>query len=380
MHKKFFLLIPLLTVSSCSFPTSETSNPPSTISGTSSSEESSNSISDSQSGDTSSTSELSEGKYVDNINNIDLQTYGNKISAQFYIPALGNDPYADVDVEQFYENYQPAGSYEDSYFRSVHHLLSGENVELSGYYEPIINQIDDEISYRVQNGRYILDVNGNYLAYYLNSATDVDNKGQSSTHVIYYGGAYTSMEEVAAYLYAFGEVPANSDYDKGKSGQTQSISDWGVYGRVNTDYFSGDTGSYPYEPVLPELNYVSYTETDFGTTGYFMNSWSSNYTDDPYNSGYKITRGAARFIFGSNTSDSKNIDERHVFYTYNHYNDMQEYLNYENGWGLRFGSQSAGNEYVAGSNDWYDYENHYGVAPNEPTEYPGYSFVDFKDL
>ena len=38
----------------------------------------------------------------------------------------------------------------------------------------------------------------------------------------------------------------------------------------------------------------------------------------------------------------KSINERHVFYTYNHYNDFQEYLNYEGGWGEMFGNITGG--------------------------------------
>ena len=36
-------------------------------------------------------------------------------------------------------------------------------------------------------------------------------------------------------------------------------------------------------------------------------------------------------------------NERHVFYTYNHYNDFEEYLNYEGGFTSRFGNESVGN-------------------------------------
>ena len=36
------------------------------------------------------------------------------------------------------------------------------------------------------------------------------------------------------------------------------------------------------------------------------------------------------------------IGENYVFYTYNHYNDFQEYLNYEGGWGEMFGNITGG--------------------------------------
>ena len=34
--------------------------------------------------------------------------------------------------------------------------------------------------------------------------------------------------------------------------------------------------------------------------------------------------------------------EHHLFYTYNHYNDFQEYLNYYGGWGEMFGNITGG--------------------------------------
>ena len=34
--------------------------------------------------------------------------------------------------------------------------------------------------------------------------------------------------------------------------------------------------------------------------------------------------------------------ELHVFYTYNHYEDFQEYLNYYGGWSDRFGFETGG--------------------------------------
>ena len=43
---------------------------------------------------------------------------------------IDEDPYADIlteaDREAFYEDYEPASCYMDSYYRSLHHLMSGE--------------------------------------------------------------------------------------------------------------------------------------------------------------------------------------------------------------------------------------------------------------
>lgn len=140
----------------------------------------------------------------------------------------------------------------------------------------------------------------------------------------------------------------------------QAISTWGEYGRINNTTFSGDTSKYPYEPELPTIKINTFHETDFGTTGNYS---TGTYEQTIYNDGSYITRGAARMVFTCD-SDVKRIDDRYVFYTYNHYNDFQEYLNYHNGWGLRFGNESAGNAYCYNSSDYYS-TNEYPV-----TKYP----------
>ncbi len=71
-----------------------------------------------------------------------------------------------------------------------------------------------------------------------------------------------------------------------------------------------------------------------------------------------------RFIFLSD-SRIKSIDNRYVFYTYNHYNDFQEYLNYDNGYGKRFGNETAGNPYIANKNDWDNTQNY--ITLKSPT-------------
>ena len=55
--------------------------------------------------------------------------------------------------------------------------------------------------------------------------------------------------------------------------------------------------------------------------------------------------GAARIVYSSYYADTRmpvDPEDRYVFYTYNHYNDFQEYLNYENGWGTMFGNITGG--------------------------------------
>ena len=43
------------------------------------------------------------------------------------------------------------------------------------------------------------------------------------------------------------------------------------------------------------------------------------------------------------------VGETYLFYTYNHYNDFQEYLNYEGGWGELFGNITGGGKLSSNS-------------------------------
>ena len=302
---------------------------------------------------TSSKSEVSYEIYYKDATQ-DLIQIINHIEDTYY------DVTMNVDKDEFYQNYKPATSYEDAYFRSKHHLMSGDITDQ--YYLPNDGKItENEKAIRITDATYILDTKGNYLAYIPNVIGEED-------YIIYYGGGYTSLNEVAAYLLAFGQSPANQHSNKNSSGQTQIISEWGKYGRVNDSKFSGDTSKYPYEPKLPKItgtDSIRYHEIDFGTTGGYTTSNSLGYYKKQvlYNNGNKITRGAARIVYVADYNVTK-IDERYVFYTYTHYNDFQEYLNYHDGWGIRFGNESAGNEYCSGTDDYYDL----GCKP--PTLYP----------
>lgn len=289
--------------------------------------------------------------------NIDLDIYGSDIKAIFYEPVLENDPYISLDKTSFYSTYTPATQYNDAYYRTKNKLISGD-ITKQGHIPNSIEKKENNNYIKCSTATYVLDINGNYIAY-------IPNDFQGNNNIIFYGCAYTSLNDVCAYLLAFGELPANSKYDK-NNGKTQSILDWGIYGRVNMDGFSGDTSKYPYEPKLPKIGTINYAETDFGTIGGYKNENSitgTSYTQKEYNNGKSISRGAARFVF-VNDSRIKSIDDRYVFYTYNHYNDFQEYLNYNNGFGKRFGNESAGNEYCGNKSDYYE------SAISEPTQYP----------
>lgn len=194
----------------------------------------------------------------------------------------------------------------------------------------------------MKNGQYILNSESKFID--SNTYVVVDVYG-NEVFTLYRGGGYITLEEVAAYVYAFGDVPAN--YVEGKSMEPES-SIWGEYLRLNHSKFSGNTERYPYEPELPNISGcggdLKYYEIDIGTTG---TDCDEAYSVKTYNDGQSITRGAARIVYGKYDLNGNGIyefGEHHVFYTYNHYNDFQEYLNYYGGWGEMFGNITGGGE------------------------------------
>lgn len=276
------------------------------------------------------------------------------------------DPYADVTYEEFYKNYKEATSYIDAMYRTQHGFMSGSIEECNQY--PIKNTIYDGDDFvRFSNTNFQYDENGNIISFDINT-----KEGKYKT--IYYNAAYITLEEVAAYILAFNEVPPNSNYDK--NDKDESISDWGQFGRVNIGNYSNNVSKYPYEPELPTKDSngktYSYIETDIGLlVGFTM---SNDSYVDIYNDGNSIARGVCRIVFTSSYSDGtkiNDINERHVFYTYNHYNDFEEYLNYYGGWGNRFGNETSGNPYCGGKNDFYNLIN-----PNTPTSYVSAKIID----
>ena len=241
--------------------------------------------------------------------------------------------YANMTREEFYADYELAENAEDAYWRSYYGFMSGtlrvpdeaprvvQNRPMQDgmYIRNSVNQFIDEDTY------VLVDVNGDVVM------------------EIYRGGGYITLEEVAAYVYAFGDIPAN--YDANKKAKPTS-SKWGEYLRVNNTKFTGDTRKYPYEPELPRISGcggdLTYYEIDIGTTG---TTSGEGYAVRIYNNGSSITRGAARIVYTRYDRNGNNIidlDERYVFYTYNHYNDFQEYLNYYGGWGEMFGNITGG--------------------------------------
>ncbi len=321
------LIAVLLSVSSCDSFSSSVDSP------VSDSSQRESSVTDSSSADGSSSSESS----IDSSSEESSSTY----------QLSGEDPYENVDEDEFYANYTPASSLEDALYRSQHYLMSGsidsqdQEPDLLDY-QPTDSSLfirNSGSSYEDENNTYnVCDANGDYA------------------FTVYKGGAYVTLNEVAAYLYAFGDIPAN--YDEGKSLKPKQ-SGWGEYLRLNHSYFSCDTDKYKYEPLLPDTynddtgeGNKLYYEIDIGTTG---TDCDPSYAAAPYNDGYNITRGAARIVYTRYYTDGTHIEdpnERYVFYTYNHYNDFQEYLNYQGGFGEMFGNITGGG--VLSSNTEYN--------------------------
>ncbi len=233
----------------------------------------------------------------------------------------------------FYGDSDPADSYAEALQRSAKGQLSGA--------ETVPDQAPTLSAHRPMDGGVYIR---NSMPYYIDTNTYVVvNAYGMEVFRVYRGGGYITLEEVAAYLIAFGNVPANYTADKNARPE-DSI--WGEHLRLNHTKFSGDTDKYPYEPVLPRISGCGgdlyYYEIDIGTTG---TDSDPAYSARLYNDGRTITRGAARIVYtryDANHNEIIDPNEKFLFYTYNHYNDFQEYLNYFGGWGEMFGNITGG--------------------------------------
>ena len=279
---------------------------------------------------------------------------------------VSSDPYTSVSSSSFHGNsYTKATSYKDAQYRTNHNLMSGDITTPDQ-----APTIASNRPYYTQNGKTVYYRNSTVLFLDSGNTYIVFDADGYVVNLIYKGGAYITLEEVAAYVMAFGDVPANYTTDKSPS---PSSSSWKSYLRANHSYFSGSTTKYPYEPVLPNISGCGgsyrYYEIDIGTTG---TDCDPNYASKIYNNGTTITRGAARIVYARYTNSSytefEDINERYVFYTYNHYNDFQEYLNYQYGWGEMFGNITGGGT-ISSKTDY------------NPTDYVAVgmrSFLDFR--
>lgn len=258
--------------------------------------------------------------------------------------------------DKFYGTADPADSYQEALERSSRGELSGATT--------VPDQAPIRLSYQPKQGSMLIRNSQPYYAD-TNTYVVVDAYGREVFR-IYRGGGYITLEEVAAYVYAFGDVPANYVSNK-KTSPSSSI--WGEYLRLNHSAFSGSTSKYPYEPMLPRISGCGgdlyYYEIDIGTTG---TDCDPGYDIRTYNDGYTITRGAARIVYTRYDQNRNNIidpNEKFVFYTYNHYNDFQEYLNYYGGWGVMFGNITGGGTLSSK----YDY-NPTPYVPSVPAPLP----------
>ena len=194
-----------------------------------------------------------------------VEGYGSNVSGQYgnigTKPVLsGNDPYKNVSQSEFYANYTPATSYEDAYYRSQNGLLSGTISYATG--APTLAQ-----NRPMQDGKFVRNTREIYTlggeAY-----TILDSEG-NAVMTIYKCGAYIALEEVAAYVYAYGTYPPNHSTSKSTK-PANSI--FGKYLRVNHSQFSGDTTKYPNEPKLPNASggggSLQYWEMDIGGSSY----------------------------------------------------------------------------------------------------------------
>ena len=241
--------------------------------------------------------------------------------------------YANMSPEEFYADYELAENAEDAYWRSYYGFMSGSLTTPDQ--APTVAE-----NRPMQDGMYVRNSVTTFIGDDVYVLVDVNG---DVVMEIYRGGGYITLEEVAAYVFAFGDIPAN--YDANKKAKPTS-SKWGEYLRVNNTKFTGNTRNYPYEPELPRISGcggdLTYYEIDIGTTG---TTSGEGYAVRIYNNGSSITRGAARIVYTRYDRNGNNIidlDERYVFYTYNHYNDFQEYLNYYGGWGEMFGNITGG--------------------------------------
>ena len=271
------------------------------------------------------------------------------------------DPYTSVSKEAFYADYTPACCNQDAIHRSKHGLLSGV-LEVPGQYA------QEAADRPTQDGAFLRNTAQLYLDQ--DTYVVVDSRGNEVLRIFRAGG-YITLEEVAAYMYAFGgadgSLPAN--YTSKKSTKpSQSI--WGDYLRLNHSKFLGNTSKYPYEPELPDISGcggdLQYYEMDIGTTG----TETPGYAPKPYVENGKVTRGAARIVYVRQDLNGNGIyenNELYVFYTHNHYNDFREYLNYYGGWGEMFGNVTGGGEYSSNTNC-------------NPTPYPTTAYSAFAQL
>jgi hypothetical protein len=119
------------------------------------------------------------------------------------VTEASGDPYLTTTASEFYASYTPATSYMDSYYRGIHNFMSGsitvpDQAPTISSFQPKDTANDNAFYKNTKNG-YSTDKN---------SFSVCDYNGHIVT-TVYKGGAYITLEEVTAYVWAFNDVPAN---------------------------------------------------------------------------------------------------------------------------------------------------------------------------
>ena len=115
------------------------------------------------------------------------------------------DPYENVSASEFYASYTVAKNNKDAYYRSQHGFLSGELTVPDQAPTLSANRPKNGEKY-IRNSEMLFSADGN-------TYTVVDAFGNPAFNV-YRDGAYITLEEVAAYVYAFGTYPKNHSPNK----------------------------------------------------------------------------------------------------------------------------------------------------------------------
>ena len=110
------------------------------------------------------------------------------------IPA---DKYQNMTAAEFYADYKPAVSYVDALLRSAEGFMSGDIT--------VPDQAPVTPSYMPMDGEKYVRNSSTYYSDGGYTYTVVDSRGREVLK-IYKGGGYITLEEVAAYVYAFGEI------------------------------------------------------------------------------------------------------------------------------------------------------------------------------
>lgn len=133
---------------------------------------------------------------------------------------------------------------------------------------------------------------------------------------------YTDLEDVAAYITVFNDVPDNYFFSTERDGYTQAKKEcYSLYGDVCRIFPGPYNRNYDFLPYSTDGKYY---EADIGGDGYASSSsWS---------------RGALRVVFALAGIDSYGKDVPVVFYTGDHYDTFIEYKNYYGGWSSEFGN------------------------------------------